>query len=161
MPPRCLATNWFRYRSAGRRTIARHGLAGKDYSTEMQDAAKILNIQAWRSACQSEAALAGPSYASAYQTDMPNENLRGKSGSRTQNLLNHITVDIVGFQILDRAYRVEFGLHIEAVTDDLFLGNIQCIIDGCERRWRGIGMLYQGIHGFSFNGYRRNHHRIR
>ncbi len=59
---------------------------------------------------------------------------QGGSDSGEQDLLDHITIDIVGFQILDGAYRVEFSLHIEAVADDLFLGNIQRIIDGCERR---------------------------
>jgi hypothetical protein len=60
--------------------------------------------------------------------------LQDKSGSRAQDLLNHITIDIVCFQVLDGADGVEFGLNIKAMADNLFLGNIQRIVDGCERR---------------------------
>ena len=45
----------------------------------------------------------------------------------------HIAIDIVGFQVFDRANRVECGLHIENLGDDFFLGDIKRFETGCKR----------------------------
>lgn len=48
-----------------------------------------------------------------------------QSVSRQQHVLDHIAIDVMSFQILNRADCIEFGLYIKSASNDLFLSHIE------------------------------------